>query len=264
MENNEHVPKYPLQTLSNALEILNYIKDCPSSEGVTLMDLSTDMKIGKSSAHRILDTLLAYNFVEKIAGVQTTYRLSWGAFKVGNSVPKYHTLNSSNYVHILERLSNQTKELSSLCVLNEYETIVMCSVNPSSNVVNTAPIGERKPLYATAVGKLFMMQFSEEDIRMYFKNISIKKYTANTILNYIDFLDELSKIKKNDYSIDNCEYEENTVCIAMPVRDYTKKIIATISISGSAEDMTEAKIETIKPLLSDACSTISDFLGANA
>ena len=264
MENNEHVPKYPLQTLSNALEILNYIKDCPSSEGVTLMELSKDMNIGKSSAHRILDTLLAYNLVEKTSGVQTTYRLSWGAFKVGNSVPKYHTLNSSNYVHVLEKLSNQTKRLSNLCVLNDYETIVMCSVNPSSNTISTMPLGERKPLYATAVGKLFMMQFEEEDIRMYFRNITIKKYTANTILNYIDFLDELSKIRKNDYSIDNCEYEENTVCIAMPIRDYTKRIIAAISISGSAEEITEENIEAFKPILKEACDGISDFLGANA
>ena len=263
MENNEHVPKYPLQTLSNALEILNYIKDCPSSEGVTLTDLSNDMKIGKSSAHRILDTLLAYNFVEKTTGTQTRYRLSWGAFRVGSSVPKYHTLNSSGHVHMLERLSSKFSLRADLCVLNDYETTVMCSVGPRNTKNSQNPLGERKPLYATAVGKLFMMEFSEEEIRQYFKNITIKKYTANTILNYIDFLDELQKIRQNGYSTDNCEFEEDVVCIAMPIRDYTHKIIASMSISGSSAQMTPDKLEEIKPELKSVCDEISDFLGAN-
>ena len=58
--------------------------------------------------------------------------------------------------------------------------------------------------------------------------------------------------------------KENTVCIAMPIRDYTKRIIAAISISGSAEEITEENIEAFKPILKEACDGISDFLGANA
>ena len=82
-------------------------------------------------------------------------------------------------MHVLEKLSNQTKHLSNLCVINDYETIVMCSVNPSSNTISTMPLGERKPLYATAVGKLFMMQFEEMCIRDRYIHIPPKNSLIN-------------------------------------------------------------------------------------
>lgn len=262
MDDLSYTPKYPLQTLSKALEILNYIKDCPTSDGVTLSTISTALKISKSSAHRILDTLLAYGFVEKTGGVITTYRLSWAAFKVGNSVPKYHTLNSSDYVHILENLALKLKRAVSLDILSQYSAIVMYKVDPNTPVPSQNFIGTHNPLYATASGKLFMLDFSNEEIRAYFKNTSIKKYTPNTILNYIDFLDELSAVKTQDYAINNCEFNEDSFCISMPVRDYTKRIAATISVCGTPQAMTEKDLEEIKPELRKACQCLSSFLGA--
>ncbi len=244
------------------LEILNYIKDCPSSEGVTLMDLSSDMKIGKSSAHRILDTLLAYNFVEKTTGTQTRYRLSWGAFRVGSSVPKYHTLNSSGHVHMLERLSSKFRS----GLIYVFLTIMkppLCAAWGQATQKILKSSWRKKASLCHCRWKAFYDGIQEEDIRQYFKNITIKKYTANTILNYIDFLDELQKIRQNGYSTDNCEFEEDVVCIAMPIRDYTHKIIASMSISGSSAQMTPDKLEEIKPELKSVCDEISDFLGAN-
>ena len=61
--------------------------------------------------------------------------------------------------------------------------------------------------------------------------------------------------------MDNCEYEENTICIAMAIKDYTKKTIAAISISDSAEKMTSEDIKFIKEKLKITCDTISRYLG---
>ena len=61
----EQEPKYPLQTLSKALEILSYMGEKACAQGITLNSLSKSLGISKSSAHRILDTLLYYGFVEK-------------------------------------------------------------------------------------------------------------------------------------------------------------------------------------------------------
>ena len=59
MSDFKHVPKYPVQTLGKALDILNYIKDNPSSEGISLTEISSALQIGKSGVHRLLDTLMA-------------------------------------------------------------------------------------------------------------------------------------------------------------------------------------------------------------
>ncbi|MPN59156.1 hypothetical protein SDC9_206876 [bioreactor metagenome] len=106
-----------------------------------------------------------------------------------------------------------------------------------------------------------MLDFTNEEIRGYFKNTEIKKYTPNTILNYIDFLDELNKVKYNDYSIDNCEYKDNTFCVAMPVRDYTRRIVAAISVTDTPQNMTESDLSVIMPKLKSTCDNLSHFLG---
>ncbi len=257
----DYTPKYPLQTLSKALEILNFIKDSPSSSGITLSFISKSLNLSKSSTHRILDTLLQYGFVEKSENVITTYRLGWAAYKVGSCVPKYHTLNSSNYAASLEVLAQELKRTATLNVINEYSSMIMYKVDPNATVPSQAYIGQRTPLYATASGKLFMLNFTNEEIRGYFKDTDIKKYTSNTILNYIDFLDELNKIKFNDYAFDNCEYKENTACIAVPVRDYTRKIVAAISITDTPDNMSASHLEQIIPKLKDVCDNLSRFLG---
>lgn len=261
MENECYTPKYPLQTLSKALEILNYIKDCPSSEGITLNAISKNLGISKSSAHRILDTLLSYGFVEKNNSAITTYRLSWAAYRVGSAVPKYHTLNSSNYVTVLESLSNELQQTVNINVLDGNYIISLYKSDPNNPIPSRSFFGQHSPLYATAAGKLFMLNFTKDEILNYFKNVEIKKYTSNTILNYIDFLEELEKIKTNGFSTDFCEYNENSVCIALPVKDYTSQIVAAVSVTDTPEVMTEERLQIIKPKLESVCKSLSKYLG---
>ena len=73
MENTDYKPKYPVQTLGKALDILNYIKEHPSAEGVTISEISRELGIVKSGVHRMLDTLMAYKFVEKSSDSSTSW-----------------------------------------------------------------------------------------------------------------------------------------------------------------------------------------------
>ena len=258
-----YTPKYPLHTLSHALDILYTLKDCPSSDGMTLNALSQQLCMSKSSVHRILDTLLAYRFVEKTPGVIPSYRLSWGAYQVGFSVPKYHTLNTADYSSMLEKLSHQLQAPTTLSILSQYNSVVICSIAPPGEKHSAALIrmGEHLPLYATASGKLFMLDFTADEIQKYFKTITIKKYTSNTILNYIDFLDELNRIKAQNYSASHQEYLEQVSYVAMPVRDYTKKVVAAISVAITPEEMeTQAFTESLTAL-EDCCRQLSSYLG---
>ena len=106
-----------------------------------------------------------------------------------------------------------------------------------------------------------MLNFTQEEIRNYFNNTEIKKYTPNTILNFIEFLDELNLIYSKGYSVDNCEFDEVTACVAMPIKDYTRNTVAAISVADSPENMTENHIQEIIPRLKETCDTLSQYLG---
>lgn len=257
----EHVPKYPVQTLSKALDIVSYLKDNNSSEGVSISEISRELDMAKSGVHRLLDTLMAYGFVEKVSSAATTYRLGWGLFDAGNAVPKQHTLNGANYMPVLELLCNKFSETVNLGVLNSRETVIICKMEPNIKIRTNAQVGEREPLYATALGKLFMCDFTKEQLYDYFEGIEVEKFAANTITTVTEMEKELRIIKGNGYAMDDEEFFDGMICCAMPIKDFTGKTVSGISISGPAKRMDETKLIEIREALKNACGKISAFLG---
>ena len=86
-----HAPKYPVQTLEKALDIIGLLAKNNSNKGLGISEMSRQLGIGKSTVHRILDTLMAYDYVEKCPE-STSYRLAWSLFEIGNIVPLQHSL----------------------------------------------------------------------------------------------------------------------------------------------------------------------------
>ncbi len=261
MENTDYKPKYPVQTLGKALDILNYIKEHPSAEGVTISEISRELGIVKSGVHRMLDTLMAYKFVEKSSDSSTSYRLGWGLYQAGNAVPKQHILSGSSYIMVMERLCRSFSETINLGLINSGETIIIHQIEPDRMLRTNTKVGEREPLYCTAIGKTFLSQMSDKELETYFEKVSIEKKTEKTITEYSKMAEELKKIRQNGYAVDNEEYVDGMICIAMPIKNFMGKIVYGISVSGPSGRMTEEKRKEIIPNLEKACAEISAYLG---
>lgn len=262
MNNNfEHTPKYPVQTLGKALDVITFLKNNPSAEGTSITEISKSLGMGKSGVHRILDTLLAYDYVEKAGSNSTSYRLGWGLFNAGNAVSKQHTLSGMNYMPILEKLCNRFSETINLGVLTNMETIIICKIEPEVKIRMNTQLGEREPLYSTAMGKLFLSNFTKSELAEYFRNTKTEKLATNTIVSLEEMEKEIEIIKRSGYALDNEEYFDGMICFAMPIKDYTGKNISGISISGPASRMTTEKIKEIEETLTEDCKELSRFLG---
>lgn len=255
-------PKYPLQTLSKAMQILDYMRENAEIPGVTLNSISRNLGISKSSAHRILDTLLYFGFVEKTDSTVVYYQLSWSLYRIGSVVPQRHALESSDYKHQVDALAQKIQRGVCVCVPHENSSMVIYHATPmATERPSWSFFVEHLPFYATASGKLFMLDFSREEVLNYFRTTDIKRYTPNTMLNYIDFLENLEEVRQRGYSLDEQEYDEESVYVAMPVQGYNGKIVAAISIVGSPESMQPDEIEQMLPELSVVCRNLSDWLG---
>ncbi len=257
MESN-YKPKYPVQTLEKSIDILLCLKEAASSEGMSIAELNERLDMGKSVIHRILDTLYSYKFVEKTG---TGYRLGWGLYDVAQAVLQTHNLNEGIYGKVMERLCNQFLETVNLGICSDGEVIIICKIEPTRRLRSSVEVGEREPLYATALGKQFLASFSMEEIQNYFEVNPIKKLTEHTIVNIGEMYDELKKVKEQGYSIDDMEYCEGLICTAAPILDYRKKTIAALSISVPEGRYTDEKKEEIIKELKDAAMELSSFMG---
>ena len=59
-------PKYPVQTVMKALELLNHLAKNTGNLGAGVSELSDALGIGKSTVHRLLDTLQYYGYIERV------------------------------------------------------------------------------------------------------------------------------------------------------------------------------------------------------
>lgn len=251
-------PKYPLQTLSKALEVLEHMRQ--SGAPLTLSAISKSLEISKSSAHRILDTLLHYGFVEKNGTAAVHYQLSWSVYQIGKVVPECHTLESYDYRSLVDFLAREVQCRVDIYIQTENTNTSLYHAPCLTDESRQSVFVERFPLYATASGKLFMLDFTKEGILRYFQTTDIRRYTPNTILNYIDFLENLEKIQEQGYSMDDREYSMDKTNVAMPVRNYNGQTVAALSITLDP-DGAPAKLPELLPKLARACDTISAYLG---
>ena len=116
-------------------------------------------------------------------------------------------------------------------------------------------------LYCTAIGKLFLSQFSDYQLEDYFDKITPVAQTPRTIMTIDAMKEEIQKIKEQGFAIDDEEFFQNMRCIAYPIIGYDNRIVAGVSVTGIADEMTGEPFAAIKYDLSRICQRLSRKLG---
>lgn len=258
METNAHEPKYPVQTLERALQIIEILFQDMSNKGLGISELSRRMDIGKSTVHRILDTLMSYRYVEKTS--ENKYRLSWRLFEIGSIVPKQHNLYDFD-MQIIRELCSKHGESVNLAIQDKNECVIISRFDSEENLRGSLQVGGREPLHATAIGKILISEMQETEIIELLGSSNYKRFTPNTITTMEALGRELQKIRNQGFAVDDEEYCMGLRCIAMPVRNYKNNIIAAVSVSGPAIRMSFTKIMDVKDDLQETCLKLSDFFG---
>lgn len=253
-------PKYPVQTVGNAIEILEILAKDVSSHGLGVTDLSREMNMGKSSVHRILDTLLYYGYVIKDAET-SRYRLGWGLYTIGQRVPQQNQIFSLDSAYLIE-LSKKTGDTVNLGVRDRDEVIIISKLEGTNAGLRVGiQVGEHEPIHATALGKMLISDMSDGDVSELLRFTGFHKFTDNTVSNVSELLNNLKTVRERGYSMDSQEFAMGMICIAMPIRDYTGNIIAAVSVSSPSNHMNEERIAFITENLRECCGRISWNMG---
>ena len=234
-------PKYPVQTVMKAIEIINLLAKEGGSQGLGISEFSKELEMGKSTVHRLLDTLQFYGYIEKDEE-SSRYRLGWELYKIGQRIPQQNQLFNLSPNYLME-LSRRTQETVNMGILKRGETVLISKIEGSRDAlrVSVNP-GEYESIHATGIGKALICEMSEAEVRELLNGRELLTvYTAHTIARTEDLLTELRQVRQQGYAVDAEEYCLGLYCIAMPIRDYTEKIIAAVSVSTPTVRMDEEK-----------------------
>ncbi len=254
-------PKYPVLTLEKAMDIIEILTN-ESGNGLGISELSRRLDIGKSTIHRILDTLSAYGYVDQISD-KGKYRLNWRLYEIGNVLPQQRDLNNFDH-EIIHDLCGECQETVNLGVRNNDHVVIISKVEPTNSALRAIKhVGDREPLHATALGKVLMSEMDPEQVESIFisRDKPLESYTPSTITSFDNLHTELRKVREQGFAIDNEEYSTGISCIAMPVKNYEQRIVAAVSVSGPSFRLNFSKIMEIRTGLTLASMKMSEFLG---
>jgi len=240
-----------VQVLHKTIDILDALRHAP--DGMSLAQLSAQSGMPKPTVYRILVTLESRGYLERAA--DASYRISRKLFEEPrDSTFEQRLVRAARPV--MEKLAVTCKETLNLGVLDGGEVLVIETVESQQAVRMSSKIGNRRYPHSTALGKILLSDLPEREVLRLIRSKGMPKFTPATIVREKDLIVELERVRTQGYALDNMENEPDGRCIAGPVMNDQRKVIASLSISGPVPRMTMARVKAMLKELTAVCKAI--------
>jgi DNA-binding IclR family transcriptional regulator len=241
-----------VQVLHKTIDILDALRRAPA--GLGLAGLSERSGMPKPTVYRILATLESRGYLER--GPSSTYRISRKLFEEPRDTTFEQRLIRAARP-VLEELAAESKETLNLGVLDGGEVLVIETIESPQAVRMTSKIGNRRYPHSTALGKVLLADLPEREMLRLIRSKGMPRFTAATLVREKDLIIELERVRTQGYAIDNMENEPDGRCIAAPILNAERKVVAALSISGPLPRMTMTRAKGMLKPLTAACRAIS-------
>ncbi|OXS79066.1 IclR family transcriptional regulator [Domibacillus enclensis] len=246
-----------IQSVERALKILDLFDE--RDRELTITEISKRMNLHKSTVHSLLKTLQVQRYIAQ-NDETGKYSLGFKLFERGSLVIGQLDLRIIARKH-LEELSATTNLTVHLVVLDGQEGVYIDKVEGSGVTVVYSRVGRRVPLHTSAVGKSLIVTKSDQELNQLLEGYEYTTPTEKSIRSKEEFLSVIKQARIAGYSVDNEENEPGIFCMAVPIKDYSGKVIAAISMSMPASKMNAELLEKYVAMLKECTANISRELG---
>jgi DNA-binding IclR family transcriptional regulator len=213
----------------------------------------------KNNVFRLLATLEARGYIEQNK-VTENYRLGLRCLELGQHyVQRMGLLLQAKST--LEELVKASKESSFVAVKKGASIIPLDFVETQNAVRVVSLLGVTLPLHCSAPGKVYMALDSEKGWNQNLPE-NLVRYTDKTVVDRRLLLDQLKEIGVTGYALEQGEFMEDVVSVAVPVRDYTRALVGSLVVTGPAHRLTGERVQKeIIPLILRGGTELSKRLG---
>ena len=240
--------------IAKADAIFSYLEQ--SKDGAYLKEISSDLRIPKSTAHRILSTLISLHYVE-LEPYSSKYTLGPKFLAIARTVEKRISLNQIALPH-MNSLSLEIMETVKLSILRDDKVYVIASVESPRKMKITVESGTVFAPHIGAAGKL-LLAYCDKPERDRIISRPLERLTQNTITDTEKLAYLLGEIRKDGFARDREEETVGISALAFPIMDAAGHIAGAVSVPYiTALRKEEELFEHIKACAKD----ISRALGA--
>lgn len=204
---------YNVPNLERGLLIIELL--ATKSGGLTLAEIIQALEISKSSAFRIVSTLIFKNYLQKN---ETTKKitLSRKLLTLGISSMNEQSIVEMS-IDVMRALRDELKESVMLGVILGAKGTILEQVSSSYPVKLFVEQGTQFSLHSSVGGKSILANLPKEEATAILKNMPFTKFTKNTIVSKVEFKEQLKDVKELGYAIDNGEDIQGIHCLGAPI-----------------------------------------------
>jgi IclR family transcriptional regulator, acetate operon repressor len=246
-----------VQSVERTLDILESLVEFASEVG--LVEISQAVGLPLATVHRLLGTLIQRGYVKQNQH-NRKYSLGFRALQIGHDMRQRFSLRLEARPY-LQKLVQTVGESANLAVLDDGEIVYIDQAQSSRILRMFTQVGNRLPAHSTGSGKAMLAFLPVDAVEGILRRTGLAPRTPHTIVDPAEFRNELAKIRERGFAIDDEEQEEGVRCVAVPVRDGSGQVVASLSVSGPVTRLHDAHVQAVIPQLLDSGERLSARLG---
>lgn len=215
-----------VKTVGKAMQILHAFSNAEPE--LTVGVLSERLGLHKSIVSRLVSCLCEWRMLERDRSTKRI-RLGLGAFQLGMQVANQNPLQRLS-LPLLGALVERTKHTAHVSTRDGHEMLVIGSVLSPSALRVTLLQGDRRPLHATAAGKILLAHMEENERDALIARFGLPARTRKTIVAAKELSKALSAIRASGIAWNEGESAPGVGGVAAPVYDASGIVIGAVSI----------------------------------
>ncbi|MGW5691536.1 IclR family transcriptional regulator [Streptomyces asiaticus] len=235
-------PRYPIESVGNALVALDLLRSEPS---IRVTDLADQLGVARSTAQRLMSSLISHGLaIPHDAG--QGYAAGAALLRLGARALDRLTVREVAHPSLVT-LARVTGETCELAVLDGAEVLLVDVVEGAHTLRVVDPVGSRAPAHLTAVGKAMLASLPVAELKRLLAEEDLEVRAQRSIGTRAELAKQLVQVRADGYASAQMELGDDYVGVAAPVLGPHGEIAAGLTVAIPAIRATEDFAATIGP-----------------
>ena len=201
-----------------------------SRDGIGLAELSKRVGLHNSTTFHLVKTLVSLGYVRQLQD-NKRYRIGRPLFALAASALDEIEMMSLA-TPVLEDLARDSGESAHFSVPMGDAVVVLARTSGPGAFQLTDRVGVVRPAHCTALGKIMLAALAPKQFEGYLRRAELKASTSKSVTSAERLAREVAEVRRSGLAIDDCEFDPEVRCAAVPVRDFSGRVMGAIGISG--------------------------------
>jgi DNA-binding IclR family transcriptional regulator len=242
--------------VERALDVLEWLA-ASAGEPRGLSEIALGLGQPKATVHRLLAVLRRRGYVSQDA--RSGYLLGIKCFELGDHWAQSFDLRTFARPY-LEDLNEELGETVQLAIYDQGDVVYVDKLQSTQLVIARPEIGNRAPATVVSTGRALLAFQPAADIKALLSR-PLPAYTEYTPTSPEEITELLAQVRRDGFAINRETYRKGICGLAVPIRDSTGSVIASVGILVPAHRFVDEQFEAHRDATIRTALAISSALG---